>query len=103
MESGTALFFLLCAAAYAAMAAPLRAGGKRRLSSCWVRGAWVSRMMAVISGLLLVFGRRGIPLSTMTTVEEDAAGWAQALELAYAGITVLAGLCNIGTAAQGVK
>ena len=62
------------------------------------------KRQAVISGLLLVLGGVGYLYLTMTTVEEDAAGWAQALELAYAGITVLAGLCSIGLAkAQGVE
>ena len=99
-----ASFFLLCAAAYAAMAAPLRAERKTPFEQLLGTQGVGFRMMAVISGLLLVLGGVGYLYLTMTTVEEDAAGWAQALELAYAGITVLAGLCSIGLAkAQGVE
>ena len=99
-----AVFFLLCAAAYAAMAAPLRAERKTPFEQLLGTQGVGFRMMAVISGLLLVLGGVGYLYLTMTTVEEDAAGWAQALELAYAGITVLAGLCSIGLAkAQGVE
>lgn len=99
-----AVFFLLCAAAYAAMAAPLRAERKTPFEQLLGTQGVGFRMMAVISGLLLVLGGVGYLYLTMTTVEEDAAGWAQALELAYAGITVFAGLCSIGLAkAQGVE
>ena len=72
-----AVFFLLCAAAYAAMAAPLRAERKTPFEQLLGTQGVGFRMMAVISGLLLVLGGVGYLYLTMTTVEEDAAGWAR--------------------------
>ena len=60
------------------------------------------RMAAVIAGLLLIAGGVFYLYLTMTTVEEDAAVWARALEIVYSAVSVACGLCMIALAkAQG--
>ena len=88
---------LLAASAvvYAVLAAPLRRLKKTPFEQ-------ILRMAAVIAGLLLFAGGLFYLYLTITTVEEDAAGWARALEIVYSAVTVLCGVCMIALAkAQG--
>lgn len=95
---------LLVAAAvvYAVLSIPLRAASNLPFEQLLGTQSVGFRMAAVISGLLLLVGGVGYLYLTMTTGEEDAAGWAKALEIVYAAVTVLCGVCAIGLAkAQG--
>lgn len=97
-----AALLIIAAVVYAMLAAPLR--GRRGESFEQLLGTQspLFRMGAVISGLLLVAGGVGYLYLTVTTVEQDAAGWAKILELVYAVVTVVCGLCAIALAkAQG--
>ena len=59
-------------------------------------------MAAVISGLLLFAGGLFYLYLTITTVEEDAAAWARALEIVYSAVSVGCGFSMIALAkAQG--
>ena len=93
---------VLAAVIYAVLSAPLRAANDMPFEQLLGTQNAGFRMAAVISGLLLVVGGVGYLYLTMTTGEEDAAGWAKALEIVYAAVTILCGLCAIGLAkAQG--
>ena len=93
---------VLAAVIYAALSVPLRAKNNMPFEQLLGTQSVGFRMAAVISGLLLLVGGVGYLYLTMTTGEEDAAGWAKALEIVYAVVTVLCGICAIGLAkAQG--
>lgn len=93
---------VLAAVIYAVLSVPLRAANDMPFEQLLGTQNAGFRMAAVISGLLLVVGGVGYLYLTMTTGEEDAAGWAKALEIVYAAVTILCGLCAIGLAkAQG--
>lgn len=93
---------VLAAVIYAALSVPLRAANDMPFEQLLGTQSVGFRMAAVISGLLLLIGGVGYLYLTMTTGEEDAAGWAKALEIVYAVVTVLCGICAIGLAkAQG--
>ena len=93
---------VLAAVIYAALSVPLRAANSMPFEQLLGTQNAGFRMAAVISGLLLAVGGVGYLYLTMTTGEEDAAGWAKALEIVYAAVTILCGLCAIGLAkAQG--
>ena len=93
---------VLAAVIYAVLSVPLRAANDMPFEQLLGTQNAGFRMAAVISGLLLAVGGVGYLYLTMTTGEEDAAGWAKALEIVYAAVTILCGLCAIGLAkAQG--
>ena len=95
---------LLAASAvvYAVLAAPLRRLKKTPFEQILGTQSPGFRMAAVIAGLLLFAGGLFYLYLTITTVEEDAAGWARALEIVYSAVTVLCGVCMIALAkAQG--
>ena len=95
-------FLLIAAAAYAVLAWPLRARREQPFEQLLGTQNTMFRMLAVISGLLLAVGGAGYQYLTLTTVEQDAAAWARVLELVYAVVTVLCGVCAVGLAkAQG--
>lgn len=97
-----AALLVLSAVIYAGLSVPLRAANDLPFEQLLGTQSVGFRMAAVISGLLLLIGGVGYLYLTMTTGEEDAAGWAKALEIVYAAVTVLCGLCAIGLAkAQG--
>ena len=93
---------VLAAVVYAVLCVPMRAGNSLSFEQLLGTQSPGFRMAAVISGLFLLIGGMGYLYLTMTTGEEDAAGWAKALEIVYAAVTVLCGVCAIGLAkAQG--
>lgn len=93
---------VLAAVVYAALCVPLRAQSSMPFERLLGTQSVGFRMAAVLSGLLLVVGGVGYLYLTMTTGEEDAAGWAKVLEIVYAVVTMLCGVCAIGLAkAQG--
>lgn len=93
---------VVAAVVYAVLSIPLRAANDLPFEQLLGTQSVGFRMAAVISGLLLLIGGVGYLYLTMTTGEEDAAGWAKVLEIAYAAVTILCGLCAIGLAkAQG--
>lgn len=93
---------VLAAVIYAVLSVPLRAANNMPFEQLLGTQNAGFRMAAVISGLLLAVGGVGYLYLTMTTGEQDAAGWAKALEIVYAAVTILCGLCAIGLAkAQG--
>lgn len=89
---------VLAAVIYAVLSVPLRAANDMPFEQLLGTQNAGFRMAAVISGLLLVVGGVGYLYLTMTTGEQDAAGWAKALEIVYAAVTILCGLCAIGLA-----
>ncbi len=94
--------FVCCAVVYAVLAAPLRKHRKTPFEQLLGSRSAGFRAAAVISGLLMAAGGMYYLYLTMTGVEEDAAMWARALEIAYAAVTVLTGGCVIALAkAQG--
>ena len=93
---------VVAAVAYAVLAAPLRARREETFEQLLGTRSPLFRMGAVISGLLLAAGGMGYLYLTMTTVGQDAVGWAKVLEMVYAVVTLLCGVCAIGLAkAQG--
>ena len=97
-----AAFLVIAAVVYAVLAAPLRARREQPFEQLLGTQSPLFRMAAVISGLLLVAGGVGYLYLTVTTVEQDAAGWAKVLEIVYAAVGVLCGVCVIALAkAQG--
>ena len=93
---------VVAAVAYAVLSIPLRASNDMSFERLLGTQSAGFRMAAVISGLLLLVGGVGYLYLTVTTGEEDAAGWAKALEMVYAVVTVLCGACVIGLSkAQG--
>lgn len=87
---------------YAVLAAPLRAKKAVPFEQMLGTQSPGFRMAAVIAGLLLIAGGVFYLYLTMTTVEEDAAVWARALEIVYSAVSVACGLCMIALAkAQG--
>ena len=97
-----AALLVLAAVIYAVLSVPLRAANNMPFEQLLGTQNAGFRMAAVISGLLLAVGGVGYLYLTMTTGEQDAAGWAKALEIVYAAVTILCGLCAIGLAkAQG--
>ncbi len=97
-----AALLVLSAVIYAVLSVPLRAANNMPFEQLLGTQNAGFRMAAVISGLLLAVGGVGYLYLTMTTGEEDAAGWAKVLEIVYAAVTILCGLCAIGLAkAQG--
>ena len=91
------LVALLVASAvlYAVLAAPLRKQKQKPFEQLLGTQSPGFRMAAVIAGLLLFAGGLFYLYLTITTVEEDAAGWARALEIVYSVVTVLCGGCMI--------
>lgn len=89
---------VVAAVVYAVLSIPLRAANDLPFEQMLGTQSVGFRMAAVISGLLLLIGGVGYLYLTMTTGEEDAAGWAKALEIVYAAVTVLCGVCAIGLA-----
>lgn len=97
-----AALMVLAAVIYAVLSVPLRAANDMPFEQLLGTQNAGFRMAAVISGLLLAVGGVGYLYLTMTTGEEDAVGWAKVLEIVYAAVTILCGLCAIGLAkAQG--
>ncbi|WP_346704673.1 hypothetical protein [uncultured Agathobaculum sp.] len=95
-------FLVVAAVVYAVLAAPLRARREESFEQLLGTQSPLFRMGAVISGLLLAAGGMGYLYLTMTTVGQDAVGWAKVLEMVYAVVTLLCGVCVIGLAkAQG--
>ncbi|WP_125116267.1 hypothetical protein [Agathobaculum sp. Marseille-P7918] len=93
---------VLAAVLYAVLSLPLRKRNAVPFEQLLGTQNPLFRMAAVISGLLIVVGGLGYLYLTMTTGEEDAAGWAKILEIVYAVVSVLCGMCAIGLAkAQG--
>lgn len=95
---------LLIAAAvlYAVLAAPLRRLKTVPFEQLLGTESVGFRMAAVIAGLLLFVGGLFYLYLTITTAEEDAAGWARALEFVYAAVSMICGVCMIALAkAQG--
>lgn len=87
---------------YAVLAAPLRTKKAVPFEQMLGTQSPGFRMAAVIAGLLLIAGGVFYLYLTMTTVEEDAAVWARALEIVYSAVSVACGLCMIALAkAQG--
>ncbi|MDO4271217.1 MAG: hypothetical protein Q4C72_09895 [Eubacteriales bacterium] len=86
-----AAFFVLCAVLYAVLAAPLRARSGTLFEGLLGTDAPLFRMLAAAAGLLLIAGGLIYLYLTMTTAEQDAAGWARILEIVYAVATVGAG------------
>ena len=97
---------LLIAAAvlYAVLAAPLRRLKTVPFEQMLGTESAGFRMAAVIAGLLLFAGGLFYLYLTITQPEEDAAGWARALEFVYAAVSVVCGFCMIALAkAQGSR
>lgn len=93
---------VLAAVVYAVLSLPLRKRNAVPFEQLLGTQSPLFRMAAVISGLLILVGGVGYLYLTMTTGEEDAAGWAKILEIVYAVVSVLCGMCAIGLAkAQG--
>lgn len=93
---------MLAAVLYAVLSLPLRRLNAMPFEQLLGTQNPLFRMAAVVSGLLIVVGGLGYLYLTMTTGEEDAAGWAKILEIVYAVVSVLCGMCAIGLAkAQG--
>ena len=91
---------LLIAAAvlYAVLAAPLRRLKTVPFEQMLGTESVGFRMAAVIAGLLLFAGGLFYLYLTITQPEEDAAGWARALEFVYAAVSVVCGFCMIALA-----
>ena len=90
------------AVAYVVLAAPLRAKKTVPFEQLLGTQSPGFRMAAVISGLLLSAGGLFYLYLTITTVEEDAAAWARALEIVYSAVSVGCGFSMIALAkAQG--
>lgn len=90
------------AVAYVVLAAPLRAKKTVPFEQLLGTQSPGFRMAAVISGLLLFAGGLFYLYLTITTVEEDAAAWARALEIVYSAVSVGCGFSMIALAkAQG--
>lgn len=97
-----AAYLLVAAVVYAVLAWPLRDRHAQPFEQLLGTQNTMFRMLAVIAGLLLAAGGAAYLYLTLTTVEQDAAGWAKVLELVYAVVTVLCGVCAVGLAkAQG--
>lgn len=97
-----AAYLLVAAVVYAVLAWPLRDRHAQPFEQLLGTQNTMFRMLAVIAGLLLAAGGAAYLYLTLTTVEQDAAGWAKVLELVYAVVTVLCGACAVGLAkAQG--
>lgn len=97
-----AAMLVASAVLYAVLAAPLRRQRQTPFEQLLGTQSPGFRMAAVIAGLLLFAGGLFYLYLTITTVEEDAAGWARALEIVYSVVTVLCGGCMIVLAkAQG--
>ena len=97
-----AAYLLVAAVVYAVLAWPLRDRHAQPFEQMLGTQNTMFRMLAVIAGLLLAAGGAAYLYLTLTTVEQDAAGWAKVLELVYAVVTVLCGVCAVGLAkAQG--
>lgn len=95
-------YFVLCAVLFAVLAAPLRQQNAQPFERLLGTRSTGFRMAAVIAGLLLLAGGAAYLYVTMTTAEQDAAGWARILEVVYAVFTLLAGGCAVALAkAQG--
>lgn len=93
---------VLAAVLYAVLSLPLRRLNAMPFEQLLGTQNPLFRMAAVVSGLLILVGGLGYLYLTMTTGEEDAAGWAKILEIVYAVVSVLCGMCAIGLAkAQG--
>lgn len=96
------MLLVASAVAYAILAAPLRTKKSVPFEQMLGTESPGFRMAAVIAGLLLFAGGLFYLYLTITTVEEDAAGWARALEIAYSAVTVACGICMVALArAQG--
>lgn len=92
------------AVAYVVLAAPLRAKKTVPFEQLLGTQSPGFRMAAVISGLLLFAGGLFYLYLTITTVEEDAAAWARALEIVYSAVSVGCGFSMIALAkAQGSR
>ena len=97
-----AAYLLVAAVVYAVLAWPLRDRHTQPFEQMLGTQNTMFRMLAVVAGLLLAAGGAAYLYLTLTTVEQDAAGWAKVLELVYAVVTVLCGVCAVGLAkAQG--
>lgn len=97
-----AAYLLVAAVVYAVLAWPLRDRHTQPFEQLLGTQNTMFRMLAVVAGLLLAAGGAAYLYLTLTTVEQDAAGWAKVLELVYAVVTVLCGACAVGLAkAQG--
>nr|WP_300186382.1 hypothetical protein [uncultured Agathobaculum sp.] len=97
-----AAYLLVAAVVYAVLAWPLRDRYAQPFEQLLGTQNTMFRMLAVVAGLLLAAGGAAYLYLTLTTVEQDAAGWAKVLELVYAVVTVLCGVCAVGLAkAQG--
>lgn len=97
-----AAYLLVAAVVYAVLAWPLRDRHAQPFEQLLGTQNTMFRMLAVVAGLLLAAGGAAYLYLTLTTVEQDAAGWAKVLELVYAVVTVLCGACAVGLAkAQG--
>ena len=97
-----AAYLLVAAVVYAVLAWPLRDRHAQPFEQLLGTQNTMFRMLAVVAGLLLAAGGAAYLYLTLTTVEQDAAGWAKVLELVYAVVTVLCGVCAVGLAkAQG--
>lgn len=95
-------YFALCAVLFAVLAAPLRRQNGAPFEALLGTQDTGFRMAAVVSGLLLLAGGAAYLYVTLTTVEQDAAGWARILEIVYAAFTLLSGVCAVMLAgAQG--
>lgn len=89
---------VLAAVLYAVLSLPLRRLNAMPFEQLLGTQNPLFRMAAVVSGLLILVGGLGYLYLTMTTGEEDAAGWAKILEIVYAVVSVLCGMCAIGLA-----
>ena len=97
-----AAYLLVAAVVYAVLAWPLRDRHAQPFEQLLGTQNTMFRMLAVVAGLLLAAGGAAYLYLTLTTVEQDAAGWSKVLELVYAVVTVLCGVCAVGLAkAQG--
>ena len=97
-----AAYLLVAAVVYAVLAWQLRDRHAQPFEQLLGTQNTMYRMLAVVAGLLLAAGGAAYLYLTLTTVEQDAAGWAKVLELVYAVVTVLCGACAVGLAkAQG--
>lgn len=93
---------VLAAVIYAVLCVPLRKANSLSFEQLLGTQHPLFRMAAVIAGLLIMVGGLAYLYLTLTTGEEDAAGWAKLLEIVYAAVSVLCGVCAIGLAkAQG--
>lgn len=93
---------VLAAVIYAVLCVPLRKANSLQFEQLLGTQHPLFRMAAVIAGLLIMVGGLAYLYLTLTTGEEDAAGWAKLLEIVYAAVSVLCGVCAIGLAkAQG--